>query len=145
MRKPISTSVLLVDDDPTFCRIMAAAAAEDGIAIDWIDDPIQLQDMRHPLRYDGVLLDFNMGQVNGLDIADYLASLCGNVPIILVTAKRLQDFQHQHWPKTVSHFISKSNGLRRIVRYIKNAIQSEAQERLKLNTGVSEIVRAAHA
>ena len=82
-----SASVLVVDDDPAVRSALRRAlemdryrveAAEDGqIALDRLDDE----------RFDAVVLDLNMPNVDGLEVCRKLRADGNMVPILMLTAR----------------------------------------------------------
>ena len=129
MKNSSTTALLLVDDDPIYYQVLAQVAAQEGIDLDWIGDPMHLQDVRSLPHYDGILLDYYMGQVTGPDIADHLMSLAGDLPIMLVTVGNCQETHQESWPGCIVNYISKSEGPREVLRKAKSFIDAHLASR----------------
>src|SRR5690606_21313433 len=62
----------LIDDDDAFCSIMASFASSRGLRLDYYTS---LQDMGSVGRlseYALAIVDFDLGSINGVEIAEYL-------------------------------------------------------------------------
>jgi two-component system response regulator HydG len=80
-------SVVIVDDDPHFCKTLGAILNTRGFRVFEISDPQELHDF---LRPDGqvVLLDMKLNNVTGLDILKKIREKYPKLPVILVTGYR---------------------------------------------------------
>jgi two-component system OmpR family response regulator len=122
MRNTQKISLLVIDDDPNFCAILRSAAQGLGMEVDIIQDIIELQGVINLPKYDIVVLDFELGAGTGFDVADFVTSLSGNVPIVMVTGKNLEQIPMQKSPKSINSYISKSEGFQSILRKVKTMV-----------------------
>jgi CheY-like chemotaxis protein len=78
--------ILIVDDSPHFLNAARAALEQDGITVvgvaSAITEAIQLAGELHP---DGILVDVDLGDESGLDLAREFAAW-GAAPVILISA-----------------------------------------------------------
>ncbi|MBC7531213.1 MAG: response regulator [Oligoflexus sp.] len=116
---------VLIDDDPTFRAILLRAAHMYGIQVDVYESLEELGAVGLLSRYDVAIVDYDLGAVNGLEIAEYLDILCSNTPMILVSAKDRR-LNARQWPQSIKQFIPKSMGY----SYILEQAERWAQEPL---------------
>jgi DNA-binding NtrC family response regulator len=80
-------SVVIVDDDPQFCKTMGDILRSRGFAVTQITNPPEGMDI---IGEDGqiVLLDMKLNSVNGLEILQGIRKRHPHLPVILVTGYR---------------------------------------------------------
>lgn len=122
MRNTDQISMLLIDDDPSFCHILSSAAKGVGIEVDQIQNLIELQGVVKLPDYDIVLLDFDLGAGTGFDVADFIASLSGELPILMVTGKKIQQLPMHRCPNSIKKYISKAEGYQTILKEVKKIV-----------------------
>ena len=101
--------ILVVDDDPTFGKLMERAASVKGIDMTYcksVDDFNTLQS----LNFDAVVMDYDMGEaMNGFDLTKQLEKkLTKEIPVILVSQTERQDAKK--WPQAIREFVHKKLG-----------------------------------
>lgn len=100
---------VLIDDDPTFRAILLRAAHIYGVQVDVYESLEELGAVGLLSRYDVAIVDYDLGALNGLEIAEYLDVLCSDTPMILVSAKDRRS-NARKWPQSIKQFIPKSMG-----------------------------------
>ena len=100
---------VLIDDDASFRAILLRAANMNGIQVDVFESLEELGAVGLLSRYDVAIVDYDLGSLNGLEIAEYLELLCRDTPMILVSAKDRRSNASQ-WPRSIKQFIPKSMG-----------------------------------
>lgn len=80
-------SVVIVDDDPQFCKTLGAILNTRGFQVIEISDPHDIYDFLKP---DGqvVLLDMKLNTITGLDVLKNIREKYPQLPVILVTGYR---------------------------------------------------------
>jgi CheY-like chemotaxis protein len=100
--------LLLVDDDPTFGKIMNRAAEMKGVKITYcksIDELGALQSW----DFDAIIMDYDLGAVTGFELTEYLEKFTKeDVPVILVSQTKQKS--SKHWPNTIREFVHKNLG-----------------------------------
>jgi len=100
--------ILLVDDDPTFGKIMKRAAVTKGVDLTFcasLDEFATLQNW----DYDVVMMDYDLGAVTGVELTKYIEQFTKEeVPVILVSQTNQQDFKR--WPGSIREFVHKRLG-----------------------------------
>ncbi len=100
--------ILVIDDDPTFGRIMQQAATKKGSAVSYcrsIDELSKLQSW----DYDVIVMDYDLGSMTGFELTTYLEKFTSvEVPVILVSQTKLRG--SQKWPQAIREFVHKGLG-----------------------------------
>ena len=100
--------ILVVDDDPTFGRIMQQVASKKGSAVTYCKSVDELS-MLSSWDFDVIVMDYDLGSITGFEVTDYLEkSSSAEVPVILVSQTRLRG--SQKWPQTIREFVHKGLG-----------------------------------
>lgn len=79
-------AILVVDDDPMCCRLMAAALELDGHRVDWTTDPEHALGLVSARRYVLVICDVNMPRMLGTALAAQVGRIRPGLQTILVSA-----------------------------------------------------------
>ena len=87
-------AILVIDDEPNFCRIIEAKLRRSGFQVTIAPDAASGENKLSSSRYSALLLDLRLPDANGVDLLPRLRQLAPNTPIILMTAyeeERLRD------------------------------------------------------
>lgn len=79
--------ILLVEDDPLLGDGVRAGVAQEGYAVDWVQDGKSALAALEAERYDLVLLDLGLPRMSGLDVLAALRSRGNGVPVLILTAR----------------------------------------------------------
>ena len=100
---------LLIDDDATYRAIMVRCAQMAGMELEAYESLADLGSVGLLGRFDTAIVDYNLDQMTGVEIADYLDHLFTDVPMVLVSsAEQLPD--GRPWPQSIKMFVKKSRG-----------------------------------
>ena len=83
---PLSAHVLIVDDNETNCRLLAALLESFGISSEVARSGEQAVGLVQKSDFDAALLDLHMPGMSGVETAEALGSLRPDLPLIAVTA-----------------------------------------------------------
>ncbi|MGX1499643.1 CheY-like chemotaxis protein [Labrenzia sp. MBR-25] len=83
---PLSAHVLIVDDNETNCRLLAALLESFGISSEAARSGEQAIGLVQKTDFDAALLDLHMPGMNGVETATALRALRPDLPLIAVTA-----------------------------------------------------------
>ncbi len=110
------TRMILIDDDPTYCAIMRRIAARKKIDLDIFPSIMDVSASADEIHgaYTAAIIDFDLGQVNGVEITGYLGSLLGEVPMILVSSTDRSEVAKQAEGRIVA-FFNKASGFESIL------------------------------
>ncbi len=104
----LPTRVLLVDDDPTFGKIMDRTALHKNIKLDYCRSFADFSSL-NSWDYDVIIMDHDMGAVTGEELVSYVEeSTTRDIPVILVSHTNRND--SQKWPGSIRQFVHKSLG-----------------------------------
>jgi len=121
--QPKPKNFLLIDDDPLFCNLMSTTARGLGFDLEYYHSVLEMDPLGSPSRYDLSLLDYDLGPINGLDIAHHAPQLLGDHPVILVSAYERSKILTDHLPYKICGYICKKNGAHSIISYAQTFIQ----------------------
>lgn len=115
--------VLLIDDDPVFRAIFSKLAADEGLEVDAFDSMLEIEPFSRIASYRGVIFDYHLAQIDGVELATHLESIFGGVPMLLVSADNdAERNMNQRCPGTFGAFMSKKEGGRKIAGKIREMI-----------------------
>src|SRR5262245_24430904 len=89
-----SAQVLLVEDDPKLQEILAAGLAEDNVQLTGVPSGREAFQLIPQTRFDLILLDLGLPELNGFEVLKELKSRPGvdQIPVIVLTAwNRIRD------------------------------------------------------
>lgn len=112
--------ILIVDDDPIFCRLMAAIGERMGVLIEYRSSLKELYKVLPKLKFDAAIVDYDLGCVTGVQLSRYLERVSHGKPLILVSNYR--NIPRGGWSHSVRAFVGKGAGeadiLRQALRHI---------------------------
>jgi DNA-binding response OmpR family regulator len=79
--------VLLVEDDNMVGAAVAQALKDAAYAVDWVTDGEAAIHAAEAETYDLALLDLGLPIADGLEVLRRFRKICGQLPIIIVTAR----------------------------------------------------------
>ena len=79
--------ILVIDDDPECCRVMADMLEGAGYRVEWTLDPTFALPRIHEHRYALVVSDIEMPRMRGTELAAETARVQPRVPTLLVSAR----------------------------------------------------------
>ena len=121
MDKDTPAKVLVLDDDPVFCSMIAGAANELNIQVDCFYSLLEI-DLLHQKQYDAAIVDYHLGPTTGDEAAKFLSLILhGNpqdTPIVIVSSDtNIANCTHR-WPCEVQSFVSKQSGVFAILKAV---------------------------
>jgi DNA-binding response OmpR family regulator len=111
--------ILLVDDDVLFGKIMQGLCDRQNITLTYVktvQDAYRLSDW----EYDLAIIDYDLGRVTGVQLANFLEHWLKPESVMLISACKTLD--NQAWPKCVKGFITKADGAEHILSEAKRMI-----------------------
>ncbi|MBO0662264.1 diguanylate cyclase [Jiella sp. MQZ9-1] len=119
-RKPIP-SIVIIDDDVVLSELYAAVLEASGMSVTIINDPMEAFDSIAMIRPDLILLDIEMPNVNGLELARVLRQSRSNLstPILFLSAERNESRQQLARNIGGDDFISKPINLDRLTTIVQ--------------------------
>jgi len=83
----IMRKVLLVEDDPDLAQLVSLQLEDIDVECQWIANGREALNLASTERYDMLLLDVMLPEVDGLEICRTVRSLNPHIPIMMLTAK----------------------------------------------------------
>lgn len=122
-------SLLLVDDDPVFTAIFSKYARNQGVNLDVINEVSNLHDLAQK-PYDGLIVDYDLGCINGVELAHYLSrhgaeqSREQKLPVLLISqTPREAELKSLYGDSMRSFFVCKSEGLPNIFSLARSMVK----------------------
>lgn len=117
--------MVLIDDDPSYTAILARTAALEGIELDVFHSLSELGFVSLLRNYDVAIVDYDLGTLNGVEIAEYMSSLLDDMPMVLISASDRSE-EAAHSPGCVRAFLNKSVGFYTILETARQCITPKA-------------------
>ena len=102
--------IILIDDDHVFGHIMRAAAKQRSLNLDHFESLAELGFIGMFTQYDAVIIDYHLGEENGIEIAGYLRALLGHIPLVLISAADHIETPSDDHPGNVKAYVNKKRG-----------------------------------
>lgn len=80
--------ILLVDDDPTLRRLLQAYLETRGHAVETAENGRDALTKLGRTGYDAVVTDYNMPEVNGLEVLRHIRQHQPSLPVVMMTGDR---------------------------------------------------------
>ena len=113
LKTELRPKMVLIDDDPVFCKVMSSYAILRGIQLDCFKTLGEMGSLGRFSDYEAAIVDYDLGPMNGLEVAEYLPIFFRKMPMILISGKEI--FQETYWPSSVKDFVHKETGPNRIL------------------------------
>jgi len=120
-----SPKMILIDDDPSFTAILARFAALEGIELDTFNSLSELGFVALLRNYDVAIIDYDLGALNGVEIAEYMSSLLDDMPMVLISASDRSE-EIAQCPCCIRAFINKSAGFDKILETARLCVTAKA-------------------
>lgn len=106
-----SRKLLLIDNDPTYGYFMQVVANSRGVHLRYFQHLVdatlggcRVQD------FDAVILDFDLGDLNGIEVAEYIQYFMGNIPVLIIGNTQCSHQVLELGPHSIVGFKHKSEG-----------------------------------
>jgi DNA-binding NtrC family response regulator len=107
--------ILLIDDDPTFCFFMQTVAKKHGIKLDTYHQLVDATYGKTRIQdFDALILDYDLGDMTGVEVAEYVDYFMGGVPVLLISSNHRRARPLDPWPSSVIGFVHKNEGYENI-------------------------------
>lgn len=113
--------VIVIDDDPIFLTLMMKAAKKSGFYVEIFSSLEDLGHLGSLSEFDLAIVDYQLEQMTGLEIAEYLDVFFKDIPMILVSAREKETVEMTHWPRSIKRFVSKHDGFAEVISAAKYA------------------------
>jgi DNA-binding response OmpR family regulator len=117
--------MVLIDDDPSYTTILKRKAEVDGIQLDAFHSLSELGFVALLRNYDVAIIDYELEEMNGVEIAEYMSSLLDDMPMVLISASDRTE-EMTHCPGSVRVFVNKADGFDKILNAARQCLIAEA-------------------
>ncbi len=77
--------VMILDDEPIVGKRLKPALAKYGVAVEVFDDSIKAVDRLREKRFDIVVTDIRMEEVDGIQVLEYIMGRSNRTKVIIIT------------------------------------------------------------
>jgi DNA-binding response OmpR family regulator len=123
--KAFSKTVLLVDDDPDVTTVFSLGLQDEGFDVYTYNDPLEALSQFRPNFYDLLLMDINMPQMDGIELARQLLELDANVKICFITAgeANIEVLRELYPTRSIGCYIKKPVTMENLVKRVKAELE----------------------
>lgn len=120
--------VLVVDDSPLILSALRTALEAEGMAVDTAITLDELEEHRTSTPPDAIVLDVQMPEAWGDDIATTLRTAYGvSVPILLMSSIEPQELAERAKEASVP-WVSKRDGIPRVVERVRGILEDDRKD-----------------
>lgn len=120
---------VLIDADLEFGESLLDAASKKGYYVDCYRSMLEVGFLGRFMQYDAAIVNQQLGEVSGVEVAEYCDKLLGNLPLVLIGDTRTPRCeQDRRWPRSIYRGLAKSEGVDRILAVAHDAVESHQQE-----------------
>jgi two-component system, NarL family, competent response regulator ComA len=120
--------ILVVDDHPAVREgTKAILEAEPGIQVDCLDPPYTVEALRKIdlTPFDVILMDLNLGDINGIELSNTIIHMNHSCKIILYTGYDVEDYFDEAIRMGIHGAVSKTESKNKLLSYIRHAIEGD--------------------
>jgi DNA-binding response OmpR family regulator len=119
--------ILIVDDDPNICEILAYNLAHDGYGATCVNSAEEALEKLNA-EYNLILLDVMMGGMSGYKMAETLRNSGNQIPIIFLTAKNTENDMLTSFSVGGDDYISKPFSLKEVSARVKAVLKRQKKK-----------------
>jgi DNA-binding NtrC family response regulator len=120
-----SQSIMLIDDDANSLYALSEILRTSGYHVSAFDSPLAaLRALEEGLPIDLVITDFQMPQMNGIELTEKLSRLRPSIKIIMLTAHGGVDSFFKAFSLGVFDYLNKPVGQAELTKIVKAALNS---------------------
>ncbi|WP_226669477.1 response regulator transcription factor [Metabacillus litoralis] len=120
--------ILVVDDHPAVREgTKAILEAEAGVQVECLNPPYTVEEMKNVnfTPFDVILMDLNLGEINGMEISAAILSHNPSCKIILYTGYDVEDYFEEALRIGILGAVSKTESKEKLLDHIRHAIDGE--------------------
>jgi two-component system competent response regulator ComA len=120
--------ILVVDDHPAVREgTKAILEAEPGIQVDCLDPPYTVEALKKIdlTPFDVILMDLNLGDINGMELSNTIIHMNHSCKIILYTGYDVEDYFDEAIRLGIHGAVSKTESKNKLLSYIRHAIEGD--------------------
>jgi len=114
--------ILLVDDDIDYLHLLSILLKSEGFDVSATSDGIKaLETLKHN-KFKMMITDFNMPEINGVELATKVKEQCSDMRIVLATGENLSEIAEAAANAGISEMFSKPVELPRFLSVIRSSL-----------------------
>lgn len=121
--------ILLVEDEQKLAEPLTDALTKSGFAVDWKEDGKSGLESAQINNYDCILLDLNLPELDGIELAKSLREKHDTTPIIMVTARHQVKDRLVGFESGADDYVSKPFHIQELVARINAVIKRSSENR----------------
>jgi two-component system KDP operon response regulator KdpE len=118
-----TVSILLVDDDPTFRKGLAASLKTSGYSVDLARNAEEALHYIRERPVDIILLDINMPEIGGVEACHRIRALAPRSGIVMLTVRDAEDDKVQALEAGADDYITKPFRLRELIARLRAVLR----------------------
>ncbi len=122
-------TILLLEDDTLFAQTLEDFLEEEGFAVDLAADGEEALCRSYERRYDLLLLDINVPQIDGLEVLSEIRRRQDRTPAIFLTSFRDQEHLHRAFGEGADDYLKKPVDLDELLLRIKALLRRSRRSR----------------
>lgn len=134
----------MVDDDVDICRVLAAMLTQLGYEVSTENDPRNVLDLLRDQRFDAVLVDLVMPQMDGLELTEQIRNNWSTLPILVVTGHGGTESTVEAMRRGATDFVTKPVKATFLDLRIRSACDLEHTRRLANTDGLTALYNHRH-
>ncbi len=96
--------------------MLVRAAQRYGFTVDYYTSLMDMWSVGRFEQYNAAIIDYDLGSMSGIEVAESLPILFNEMPIVLVSGRdRLDSAEPDSWPQAIRCFMNKDSGMDAIV------------------------------
>lgn len=124
MRNP-KAKILIVDDDPAFCKIESKRLKEQGFIVETATDPKKAIEIIETETFDLIISDLKMEELSGIDVLKKVKNISPSTEVILLTAFSSVETAVEAIKSGAYDYIAKSSPYQELVFKISRALEKK--------------------
>lgn len=121
----LQRGLVLVDDDPHFSELFKKVAELQGVKVACFSSLLEMSSFAHLKDYDAAVLDYQLDNLRGTEIAEYVDAFFPNLPVFLISSNEAAA-RSKSWPASIRSFYSKTKGIGEIIKGVTEEIGQKA-------------------
>ena len=117
--------MLIIDDDPTYGKMVVGAARSRGIEAEHYGSLLELGSFARICEFDIAILDYYLDNFRGDEIAQYVETFFCDMPVVIVSSHQFADQSMECWPECIRRFIPKHHGLTALIDQVFDVLRRD--------------------
>ncbi|MGD0816798.1 MAG: response regulator [Methanomassiliicoccales archaeon] len=122
--------ILYADDDPMFLEITREFLSTNGVEVEVASSAAEALEMINKSHYDALVSDYQMPNIDGIQLLSQLRSMHNNIPFILFTGRGREDLAIEALNSGADHYLQKGGDTRvqfaELIHHVQKAVERHA-------------------